>query len=127
MKHPLNLGKAEMDVLRYVAEHAPVTVREAADHLAQTRGHVRTTVLNTMERLRHKGFLHRKKVGGVFQYSPVQSKEDLFNGLLKDFVTAAFGGSSAPLVAYFAESGQMTPEELQSLQNVAARLDGKEE
>lgn len=49
MKHALNLGKAEMDVLHHVAEHAPVTVREVADHLAETKGHVRTTVLNTME------------------------------------------------------------------------------
>ena len=35
MKHPLNLGKAEMDVLRYVAEHAPVTVREAVSWILE--------------------------------------------------------------------------------------------
>jgi predicted transcriptional regulator len=127
MKHPLNLGKAEMDVLRFVAEHAPVTVRAVADHLAQTKGQVRTTVLNSMERLRHKGFLNRKKVDGVFQYLPVKSKGELFQRLLTGFVEAAFGGSPAPLVAYFAEHGKMTPEELRMLQKVAARLESSEE
>lgn len=123
MKHPLNLGKAEMDVLRYVAEHSPVTVREAADHLAQTKGRVRTTVLNSMERLRHKGFLRRKKVGGLFHYEPAESKGKLFQRLLKEFVEAAFGGSAAPMVAYFAERGKMTEQELKMLQDVAKRLE----
>jgi hypothetical protein len=60
-----------MDVLRDVAEHAPVTVREAADHLAQAKGQVRTTVLNSMERRRQKGFLNRTKVdGGAFSSTP---------------------------------------------------------
>ena len=127
MKHALNLGKAEMDVLRFVAEHAPVTVREAANHLMQTKGHVRTTVLNTMERLRRKGFLNRKKVRGVFQYQPVKNKAELFQGLLRGFVESAFGGSHTPLVAYFAEQGKMTPQELRMLQSIAARLETPEE
>ena len=124
MKHALNLGKAEMDVLRYVAEHGPVTVRAVADHLAQTKGCVRTTVLNSMERLRRKGFLCRRKVEGVYQYLPVESKGDLFQRLLKGFVKSAFGGSHAPLVEYFAERGKLTREEMRILRSVAARLDG---
>ena len=123
MKHPLNLGKAEMDVLRYVAEHAPVTVREVADHLAQTKGQVRTTVLNSMERLRRKGFLRRRKAAGVYRYESAESKGQLFQRLLKGFVEAAFGGSAAPMVAYFAEHGKMTEAEMKMLQEVARRLE----
>jgi predicted transcriptional regulator len=123
MKHALNLGKAEMDVLCYVAEHGPVTVRSVADHLAQTKGCVRTTVLNSLERLRRKGFLTRRKVEGVYHYLPVESKGALFQRLLKGFVDAAFGGSHAPLVAYFAGRGKLTADELQMLSNVAAKLD----
>src|SRR5687767_2968797 len=40
-----NIGHAEMDVLRFVAEHHPVTVRDVADHVAETKGHTRTTAL----------------------------------------------------------------------------------
>src|SRR6266700_3043864 len=115
MKHALNLGKAEMGVLCYVAEHGPVTVRAVADHLAQTKGCVRTTVLNSMERLRRKGFLSRRKVEGVYQYLPVENKGDLFQRLLKG------------LVEYFAEHGKLTREEMRMLRNVAGRLDAPEE
>jgi len=127
MKHALNLGKAEMDVLCYVAEHAPVTVRAVADHLAQTKGCVRTTVLNSMERLRRKGFLSRRKAEGVYQYLPVENKGDLFQKLLKGFVEAAFGGSHGPLVTYFAERGKLTREEMRMLRNIASRLDDPRE
>ena len=127
MKHALNLGKAEMDVLRYVAEHGPVTVRAVADHLAQTKGCVRTTVLNSMERLRRKGFLSRRKIEGVYQYLPVENKRDLFQRLLKGFVEAAFGGSHGPLVTYFAERGKLTREEMRMLRNIASRLDDPRE
>ena len=123
MKHALNLGKAEMDVLCFVAKHGPVTVRAVADHLAQTKGCVRTTVLNSMERLRRKGFLSRRKVDGVYQYLPVENKGDLFQKLLKGFVEAAFGGSHGPLVTYFAERGKLTREEMRMLRNIAGRLD----
>lgn len=123
MKHALNLGKAEMDILRYVAENAPVTVRDAARHLEETKGHVRTTVLNTMERLRAKKFLGRKKINGVYHYHPVKSKSELFAGLLKGFIDSAFGGSRAPLVAYFAEQDKITRSELRMLKNIAERLD----
>jgi predicted transcriptional regulator len=84
---------------------------------------VRTTVLNSMERLRHKGFLRRKKTAGVYQYEPAESKGRLFQHLLRDFVEAAFGGSAAPMVAYFAEHGKMTEDELRMLQEVAQRLE----
>lgn len=126
MKHPLQLGLAEMEVLRFVAENAPVTVRDAAAYLADTKGQVRTTVSNSMERLREKGFLRRRKVDGVFQYSPVDGKGALFQRLLKGFVEAAFGGTPAPLVTYLADSGEITEEELRVLERCAERLGKKE-
>lgn len=126
MKHPLNLGRAEMEVLRFVAHHAPVTVREVADHLAETKGHVRTTVLNSMERLREKGFLRRRKVEGVFQYFPAEGRTPLHQRLIAGFVDAAFGGSRAPVAAYLAQSEGLTAEELRVLQRMAERLESRD-
>lgn len=123
MKHPLNLGLAEIEVLRFVADHAPVSVRDAADHLAATKGQVRTTVLNSMERLRLKGFLRRRKVDGIYQYSPVETRAALFQRLLGGFVEAAFGGAQAPLAAFLAESSDVTPDEIDVLRKLAARLE----
>ncbi len=59
------MGREEMQVLRYVGEHHPVSVREVADHVAATSGKARTTVLTVMERLREKGYLVHRKKGGA--------------------------------------------------------------
>src|SRR4051794_41919150 len=64
------IGQAELEILRYIQERHPVTVRQVADHVSETKGHVRTTVLNVMARLGRKRYLVRRKQGGGYQYSP---------------------------------------------------------
>ena len=114
-----------MEILRYVAEHHPVTVRDVADHVAETKGHVRTTVLNIMERLRKKGFLHRKKSGGIFIYAPTVSKTDLLRGLVRDFVDTTLGSSLSPFVAYLAE-GNLSTTELAELKKTVRELEAEQ-
>src|SRR5687768_8198863 len=83
-KREHNVGRAEMEILHYVQDHHPVSVRDVADHFAEARGHVRTTILNVMERLRKKGFLTRRKSGGIFQYEPRVGKAELLRSLVGD-------------------------------------------
>ena len=46
------LGPLELDVLQYVSDRHPISVREVAEYFAETTGRARTTLLTTMERLR---------------------------------------------------------------------------
>ena len=39
------IGDKELEVLQYVSDHAPVTVREVTEHYAKPRGLARTTIL----------------------------------------------------------------------------------
>jgi predicted transcriptional regulator len=118
------IGSAQLEVLRYVQDHHPVTVRQVASHLAETRGLTRTTALNVMERLREKGHLQREVVDGVFHYFPVQSKVQLLRGLVRDFVEQALQGSLEPFVAYLAEEADLSDEELAQLQKKIRNLPG---
>lgn len=118
-----NIGRAEMDILHYVTEHHPVTVREVADHISETKGHVRTTVLNIMERLRKKGYLRRRKREGIFEYSPTLPRTDLLRNLVRDFVNKTLGGSVSPFVAYLAEEGELSDEEIANLKRVVRELE----
>ena len=115
MRRRERIGAAQLEVLRYVQDHHPVTVRQVADHLAETRGLTRTTALNVMERLREKGYLDRQPVDGVYRYSPVQAKPQLLRGLVRDFVEQMLGGSLEPFVAYLAEEANLSDEELARL------------
>lgn len=109
------IGQAQLEVLRYVQDHHPVTVRQVAEHVAETRGLTRTTALNVMERLREKGYLTRELVEGVYRYSPVHPKPQFLRGLVRDFVEQTLGGSLEPFVAYLAEDAQLSDEEWERL------------
>lgn len=109
------LGEQELEILRYVTEHAPISVRDAADRFGEARGLARTTILTVMERLRKKGYLSRRKVEGIYVYSPVISQSQLLQGLVRSFVEKTLGGSLTPFVAYLAESKRLSPKEIAAL------------
>ena len=126
MTRKAGVGRAEMDILRWIADNAPATVRQTADHLAETKGQTRTTALNVMERLREKGYLVREQNDGVYQYSPAQPKASLFEGLVRDFVDQALGGSLQPFVAYLArEPRQVSDSDLQELKKLVESLEAE--
>ena len=120
-----SIGREEMQVLRYVADRHPVSVREVAEHVAATAGKARTTVLTVMERLREKGYLVRRKKGGVYLYSPKRSQADVLRNLVADFVHEALGGSVSPFVAYLAEEAELDDEQVRELSRLVAELESR--
>lgn len=118
-----NIAPAELEILRYILDHHPLTVREVADHVADTKGHTRTTVLNVMERLRRKGYLTRRQEGGLYQYSPSVSKPQMEQTLIRSFVTQALGGSVEPFMVYLTQEADMSDAELADLKQFVEDLD----
>ena len=118
-----SLGRAELEILQYAVDRYPVTVREVADHAAETKGYARTTVLTVMERLRKKGYLTRRKAGGVYQYRPKLPKGELLEHLIGDFVDRVLGGSVSPFVAYLAQTDNLTEEEVARLKKAVQELE----
>jgi len=123
MARSRNIGTAELEVLNYLHEHHPLSVREVAVHFSREKGHVRTTTLNVMDRLVRKGFLARKKVGGVYRYSPRVAKVVLLRRLIGDFVDKALGGSVSPFVAYLADERELSEAEREQLRRIVDELD----
>jgi predicted transcriptional regulator len=129
MKKPPNLGDLEMEVLRYVTDHAPVTVRDVARDWGEPNGKARTTILTVMERLREKNFLTREKGTDetTFQYRPAVAKNDLMRNLVQEFVQKTLGGSVTPFVAYLAESPNLSEQELNELKRLVDGMETKTE
>jgi len=119
------LGRAELEILRFVVDRHPISVGEVAEHFAEATGHARTTVLTVMERLRKKGYLTRRKVQGKYRYSAKIDKAELLRDLVNDFVDGALGGSVSPFVAYLSESSQLTDDEIRKLGEVVRRLESE--
>ncbi len=116
-------GSTEIDVLRYIGDHHPISVGEAAEYFAQTTGQARTTILTIMENLRRKGHLTRRRIGGVYRYSPKVAKHELLQGLVKDFVDKTLGGSVSPFVAYLSEGGPISDDDLDTLKRLVHDLE----
>ena len=122
-----SLGPLELDVLQHVTDHHPITVREAARHFAETSGHARTTVLTVMEQLRAKGYLRRRKAGGVHRYWPKISKADLLDGLVGGFIEDVLGGSISPFIAYLAKTPNLTDAEARRVEHLLRQLEAREQ
>jgi predicted transcriptional regulator len=118
-----SIGRAESEVLRFIAERGGASVTEVGDHLAETKGQTRNTALNMMERLRQKGFLDREKVDGVFRYRPSATKGTLFENFVDDFVQSVLGGSVSPLVAYLGNRADVDERQLEELRQLVKSLE----
>lgn len=118
-----SLGDQELQILHYVTDNAPVSVRAVMAQWGEARGLARTTVLTMLERLRLKGFLTRKKQAGVWVYAPTNSKTQVLQNVVRDFVQKTLGGQIAPFVAYLTESHDISGEELAHLKQLVWELE----
>jgi predicted transcriptional regulator len=125
MGRKAGLGVAESEVLGYIAEHQPISVREVADHFAAARGLTKTTILNVMERLRGKGFLTREPREGIFRYSATQAQSAVLLAQVAHFIDSMLGGSLEPFAAYLAERETISDAELERLKEIIQRLEEK--
>ena len=125
MKKIPSLGEQEMDLLKFVSENSPITVREVALHFEREKSLARTTILTVMERLRKKGFLGRSKVDGVFKYTAKFQTGDVISSKISDFVERTLGGSVSPLIAYFMSSSDLTEKEFSQLTELAQKIENK--
>jgi predicted transcriptional regulator len=120
------LGPTEIDVLRYIGDHHPIKVADVVEFMAQTSGQARTTILTTMERLRRKGHLTRRRIGGTYHYSPKVAKQEFLRGMVKIFVDTTLGGSVSPVVSYLAESGPVSEADLNDLKQLVRALENQQ-
>jgi len=127
MKRPRYFSPAEWELLQHLMERPPMTVREVTADLAETHGYARTTVLTMLERLREKGYLTRRKIDGVHHYSPSQPRSELLQGLIRDFVQKALGGSVSPFVAYLGKEARLNAEERRKLKQLIEAWEAEEE
>jgi predicted transcriptional regulator len=118
-------GSTEIEILRYIGDHHPISVGEMAEYVAGTTGQARTTVLTIMERLRRKGHLTRKKIGGIYRYSPKVAKQVLLQTLVRNFVDTTLGGSVSPFVAFLSESGPISTDDLDTLKRLMRDMEDR--
>lgn len=122
MRKP-TLGNLELEILRYVTEHAPVSVGQVTEGFAVPRGLSRSTVNTSIERLFKKGYLTRVSEGDVFHYSAAVPSEEVLGSLVEQFVETTLAGSLRPFATYFARKQALSPSEVAELRELVDALE----
>jgi predicted transcriptional regulator len=91
------------------------TVAEIWETISHTREVARTTVLNLVDRLEKRGWLARKKIGGVYRYQPTVARETAAAHVATEFVDAFFSGSASNLVMSLLGSKSISQDEIEEL------------
>lgn len=118
-----SVGEQELELLSFLAEREPMSVRDVADAFGAERSLARTTILTMMERLRKKGYLKRHKKQGKYYYNTVVEQPTLLRGLVGNFIKNTLGGSVSPFAAYLADTKDITVEEISQLRSVLDNLE----
>lgn len=117
-----SIGARELALLRYVAECGDASVGEMAAGFGEPNGLARSTVLTMMERLRAKGYLKRRSIRGRYRYHTATTPDAVTRHAVGRFVERTLGGSVSPFVAWMAERGRVSDEELAELKSLVAQL-----
>lgn len=123
----IELGAAELEVLKTLWKHGPATVREVRDRLRRKgRKLAYTTVLTFLSRLEKKGCVRSDRSGQAYVYHPLVQREQVVQSRLRQTVKQLFDGAAAPMVAHLMQTERFTAEEIAQLQQLVEELARKQ-
>lgn len=117
------ITERQFAVLKILWERGPCTVRELMEHLPQGDRQPYTTVLGLLQAMEKAALVTHSVEGAAHRYHPAVSEEEATGRLLKDIVRRFFAGSARDLVLGLVEAEQLSPDDLQEIEDILA---GKE-
>lgn len=122
---PLKISAAEWEVLNTLWDKSPATVSEVCDVLSGNQDWHPKTVGTFLTRLVDKGIVRVQREGKLNVYSPLKSREECVAEESESFLQRVFRGATAPLLAHFCESADLSDEEIAELQRLLKRRSKK--
>ena len=120
----LDLGTAELEVLKALWDHGPATVREVMNHLHQQGRQVAyTTVLTFLTRLEQKGYVKSDKSDVAYVYRPAVTRAKVTKSRLRSLIEQLYDGDAKPLVLQLMRDEKFTTDEIAELQKLIDQLD----
>ena len=118
----IKLTKLELEIMEAVWALGSASVREIQEQLPERKRPAYTTVQTIIYRLEEKGAVRRvKKIGNAHIFEPLVTRKAAHNRLINDLLHV-FGGSPRMLMAQLVETGQLTLEDIRSLETAIAKL-----
>ena len=115
------LTEQELEIMKVVWRHEPTTVRGVYETLLERRKIAYTTVMTMMKILEQKGYLQKTQEDKAHVYRPTKPKNQVIQGMVREFVDRVFNGSAEPLLAHLVDDEKLTAHDLKELVRIVRK------
>jgi BlaI family transcriptional regulator, penicillinase repressor len=122
----MRISAAESLVMEALWRRSPLSAEEVAAAVGPEQNWSDKTVKTLLNRLLTKQAIAAARDGRRYLYSPLLPRSDYVQGESRSLVDRLFDGKLAPLVSHFAETNQLSPEDVAELKRLIAELDDGE-
>ena len=117
----MKLTKYELEVMEILWRIGEASIREIQEAITDRARPAYTTVQTIVNRLEQKGAVKRtRQIGNAFLFQAAVTKKSAYRRVLDDLL-GLFGGSAQGVVAQLLDSGKLTLEDLQALEETAKK------
>ena len=109
--------------MKVLWDEAPLPVRTVRERLESGAGRTlaHSSVITILNIMHDKGFLHRRKEGKAFLFSPQVARDDVAGGFVGDLLSRVFEGDLSAMVMNLLETAELDARELDELRKLIAR------
>lgn len=119
----MHITEAESRIMEALWRREPLTTDEIIAEVGPANGWGDATVKTLINRLLKKKALKSQKVDGRHSYAPLIARADYVQAESQNLLDRLFDGELAPMVAHFARSRALKPDEIARLKNLIAEFE----
>jgi BlaI family transcriptional regulator, penicillinase repressor len=120
---PPEILETEWDILDALWQAERATARQVTEALQGRRGWAYSTVKTLLDRMVEKDLVQARQVGNVWEYTPGLPRQKAQRWAWRRLVDVAFGGATAPTLAFVAKETKMSRRERAELRALLDRLE----
>jgi predicted transcriptional regulator len=118
---PPKLSKLDLRILEALWARGRASIRDIHGTFPEPRP-AYTTIQTIVYRMEAKHALRRvQRIGNADIFEPMVARDVTRNRVL-DEILSFFGGKAAPMMAQLADTGKLTPDDIQELEKTLRRL-----
>jgi len=111
----LTLTDQELEIMKIVWAREQATVRDVYEALLERRKIAYTTVMTMMKILEQKKYLRKSQEDRAYLYRPVKPKNQVLQGMVREFLDRVFNGSAEPLLLHLLEDRKLSEKDLREI------------
>lgn len=119
----MQISKAESQVMEVLWRRSPQGADEIVAAVGPGQDWSEKTVKTLINRLLNKGAVSAVQQGRRYLYSPAMARQDYVQDESRGLIDRLFDGRLAPLVSHFADTNQLTAEDIGELKRLIGELD----